>query len=223
MHAPAEGVAQRARTAWQTPRLRYRLGLVVFLLVSLSAFGHIVEDYLTGDPIVRWDVSFASWLHERSSPELVSVFKVITLLGNGAVLLPIVLAVGFALWRRGSANEAALLAGVAIGIEILNPLLKLVFHRPRPELSFVHLGTYSFPSGHAAGATAIYGVLVFLAARHASAARRVVLVAALVAVVALVDFSRLYLGAHYLSDVLAGSALGASWLALCLLAYELRR
>jgi membrane-associated phospholipid phosphatase len=148
---------------------------------------------------------------------------VITQTGGAVVLTLIVAAVVFALVRRRSARDAVLLVVVAVGIQIINPALKLAFHRPRPELSFVHLDTYSFPSGHAAGATAIYGALVFLAARRASVARRVTLVAGAVVVIALVDFSRLYLGAHYLSDVLAGSALGASWLALCLLVYELRR
>jgi undecaprenyl-diphosphatase len=220
----AESFTQRARLAWQTPRERKRLELVTFLLVSLAAFGHIVEDYLTGDPIVRWDVSFASWLHEHSNPALVTAFKLITIAGNAAFLALVVVAVGVVLLRRRARNDAVLLAAVALGIEILNAGLKLAFHRPRPELSFIHLDTYSFPSGHAAGATAIYGVLVFLAARHASVVRRVALVAAAVVLIALVDFSRLYLGAHYLSDVLAGSALGASWLALCLLVqHELRR
>ncbi|MDX6397865.1 MAG: hypothetical protein QOJ43_1273, partial [Gaiellaceae bacterium] len=82
----AESFTQRARLAWQTPHERKRLELVTFLLVSLAAFGHIVEDYLTGDPIVRWDVSFASWLHEHSNPALVTAFKLITIAGNAAFL-----------------------------------------------------------------------------------------------------------------------------------------
>lgn len=216
-------VAQRARNAWQVPQFRHRVFLLAFLLVSLTAFGHIVEDYLTGDPLVRWDVSFASWLHEHSNPALVSAFKTITVAGNAAALALIVGAVAIVLVRRRLINDALLLIGVFVGIEILNAGLKLAFHRPRPELSFIHLDTYSFPSGHAAGATAVYGALVFLAATHAFISRRVTLVAVAVVLIALVDFSRLYLGAHYLSDVLAGSALGASWLAVCLLVRESRR
>jgi undecaprenyl-diphosphatase len=213
----------RAKRAWETPRLRYRLGLVVFLLTSLFAFGHIVEDYLTGDPIVRWDVSFAAWLHEHSSEFLVTVFKVLTHAGGIAVLAPLTAAVVVVLYRRGARGDAALVACVVIGISLLNAGLKLAFHRPRPELGFLHLDTYSFPSGHASASTAAYGLFAYLLGRNASRRRRILLGVAVVLIVAVVDFSRLYLGVHYLSDVLAGSALGASWLALCLLVHELLR
>jgi membrane-associated phospholipid phosphatase len=220
----AESLVQRAKLAWQTPRQRKRLELVAFLLVSLTAFGHIVEDFLTGDPIVRWDVSFAAWLHEHSSEHLVTVFKVATHAGGFAVLVPLTTAVVLVLHRRGARGDAALVACVMIGITLLNAGLKLAFHRPRPELGFLHLDTYSFPSGHAAASTAAYGVFAYLLGRNASRGRRIALGVAVVLIVAVVDFSRLYLGVHYLSDVLAGSALGASWLAFCLLVqHELRR
>ena len=100
-----------------------------------------------------------------------------------------------------------LLIAVAGGIEVLNALLKLLFHRPRPELAFVHLDTYSFPSGHAAGSAAIYSMLAVLAARGVRTRGRV-LVGSADALVLTIGFSRLYLGAHYLSDALAGLALG---------------
>lgn len=68
-----------------------------------------MEDYLTGDPIVRWDVEFARWLHEHSSGWLVEFFKIVTPAGNAVVLGVIVVAIGFVLLRRGRANDAALL------------------------------------------------------------------------------------------------------------------
>jgi membrane-associated phospholipid phosphatase len=207
----------------RSPHFLYRLFLLSFLGAALFAFAHVVEDYLTGDPIVRWDVRLAVWLHGHTSELLLSGFKVLTFAGNAAVLALLTCAGLALLWRRGARTDAYLLAGVALGVEVLNAGLKLAFHRPRPELAYVHLDTYSFPSGHAAGAAAVYGVLVFLLARGASRRRRVALGVGVVALLALVDFSRLYLGAHYLSDVLAGSALGASWLAACLLVHELRR
>jgi undecaprenyl-diphosphatase len=203
--------------------LRKRGELVVFLLASLFAFGHVVEDYLTGDPIVRWDVSLAAWLHERSSEHLVTAFKVLTYAGALAVLVPLTTALVIVLSRRGARGDAALVACVVIGIILLNAGLKLAFQRPRPELGFLHLDTYSFPSGHASAATAAYGVFAYLLGRNASRGRRILLGVAVVLIVAVVDLSRLYLGVHYLSDVLAGSALGASWLALCLLVHEVLR
>jgi membrane-associated phospholipid phosphatase len=202
------------------PRARSQLALLVAFVGACAAFGNIVEDYLTGDPIVRWDVEFAAWLHSHSGPELVSLFNVVTLLGNVAVLLLLTLAVTFLLLRRGAVDEAALVCVVALGIELLNGGLKLLFHRPRPELAYVHLDTYSFPSGHAAGATAIYGVLVFLALRRRPLHAKLLSGAAFAVLVTVIGFSRLYLEVHYLSDVLAGISLGLVWLTAWLFLFE---
>jgi len=124
--------------------------------------------------------------------------------------------------RRGRVNEAALLCAGALGIELLNPILKLVFHRPRPELAFVHLETYSFPSGHATGSAAVYGLVLYLIARNLRHRWQIVGATAYVVLVAVIGFSRLYLEVHYLSDVLAGVCLGAAWASLCLFVYERR-
>jgi undecaprenyl-diphosphatase len=204
------------------PRTLTISGLLTVLVAALAAFGHLVEDYLTGDPIVRWDVEFARWLHEHSSGPLVEFFKVVTLAGNAAVLGVIVVAVGFVLLRRGRANDAALLFLAFGGASVVNALLKLVFHRPRPELAFVHLDTYSFPSGHAAASSATFATMAYLLARrHHSTRARIWIGLGTAAGIALVGFSRLYLGAHYLSDVLAGISFGIAWAATSLLSYTL--
>jgi undecaprenyl-diphosphatase len=196
--------------------------LLVVLVAALAAFGKLVEDYLTGDPIVRWDVEFAHWLHEHASSALVTFFKIVTLAGNAAVLGAIVFGVGFVLVRRGRANEAALLVLAFGGASIVNALLKLVFQRPRPELAFVHLDTYSFPSGHAAASSATFATMAYLlGCRHHSTAARIWIGLGAAAAIALVGFSRLYLGAHYLSDVLAGISFGIAWAAGSVLVYTL--
>ncbi|MBV9890259.1 MAG: phosphatase PAP2 family protein, partial [Rhizobacter sp.] len=98
-------------------------------------------------------------------------------------------------------------------------LLKLAFHRGRPSFDdpFVTLATYSFPSGHVAGSTIFYGLLVVAVfARTTSARWRALAVAGALLAVALVAFSRMLLGAHFLSDVIAAFAEGAAWLAIAL-------
>lgn len=204
------------------PRLYVQLALLTVVAVAVWAFGLVVEDYLTGDPLVRWDVEFSRWLHEHSSATLVSVFNVLTLAGTVAALGLLVAGVALHLLRRGRVNEAAFLCLAALGIEIVNPILKVVFQRPRPELAYVHLETYSFPSGHAAGSAAVYALVLYLLARNARPRWQLVSAAAYVAVVAAVGFSRLYLEVHYLSDVLAGVALGAAWAGASLFVYESR-
>ena len=205
------------------PNLQVQAFLLLAFLGAAAAFGHIVEDYLTGDPIVRWDVEFSGWLHQHSNPTLISTFKVFTLLGSVPFHALLVLVVTLLLLRRSRLNEAVLVAFSALGIEILFSVLKLAFHRPRPELAYVHLDTYSFPSGHASGSAAIYAVLFYLAARRLAVIGKVLLTFAYVALVGLIAFSRLYLEVHYLSDVLAGITLGVSWAAACLFIYERSR
>jgi hypothetical protein len=102
---------------------------------------------------------------------------------------------------------------------LLNLLLKQAYERLRPRFDdpLVTLDTYSFPSGHTAAAVAFYGVLAaFLVSRFHDARRRAAIVAVAMGAVALVAFSRLYLGAHYLSDVVAAACSSTAWLVLCL-------
>jgi undecaprenyl-diphosphatase len=147
---------------------------------------------------------------------------VITLAGNTVVLVVLVTAIGIVLLRRTRPNEATVIALALVGSALLNGALKLLFHRPRPELAFVHLDTYSFPSGHAAVSTATFSTIAFLLGRRYRSlrARLLIPLGTLVAIL-LVGFSRLYLGAHYLSDVLAGISVGFGWAMLCLIAYTL--
>jgi membrane-associated phospholipid phosphatase len=210
-------------TRRREPELQAQTFLLLSLLGAVAAFGHIVEDYLTGDPLVRWDVEFSRWLHEHSNPTLLSAFKVFTLLGSVPFLTFLVLVVALLLLRRRLVNEAVLVATGALGIEVLFSVLKLLFHRPRPELAYVHLDTYSFPSGHAAGSAAIYAILFYLAARHFQRRGKLVLAHAFVVLVGLIAFSRLYLEVHYLSDVLAGITLGVAWATGFLFIYERTR
>lgn len=211
-----------ARLRARDPQTVTLSALTACLVLSLAAFAHLVEDYLTGDPIVRWDVRFALWLHEHASHPLVRFFDVVTLAGNGAVLILVVLAIGIVFLRRARPNDAGVLVLALGGAAVVNGLLKLVFHRERPELSFVHLDTYSFPSGHAAVSSATFATLAYLLGRRFTSTRaRLSLALATVVAVCLVGFSRLYLGAHYLSDVLAGISFGLAWASLCLIVYTI--
>jgi len=109
------------------------------------------------------------------------------------------------------------------GASILDRWLKLVVHRPRPPYARAIIHSWSFPSGHAMGALVGIGMLTYVLLRFAEATRRTRLVAwaAATVVIALIGVSRVYLGVHYLSDVIGGYAVGAAWLALCIWAVEL--
>jgi undecaprenyl-diphosphatase len=123
--------------------------------------------------------------------------------------------------------EAAYALGSAVGSWVLNNTLKLIIVRPRPSASLVEVysarPTWSFPSGHVMSYVALYGFLFYLA--YAIAPRSAWRTAALVllgALVSLVGLSRIYLGAHWASDVLGGYLFGTVWLAVVISLYRSR-
>jgi undecaprenyl-diphosphatase len=211
----AHGITAAVTAAWHDPKQRRLAVALAAAVLSALAFAHIAEDYVTNDPLVRWDLSFARWLAGERSTVGVDFFRFLTFIGSPAVALAVGTVVCAVLYRRGRLVEAALLPVVLGGAELLNLILKLSFHRPRPDVAFVHIDTYSFPSGHAMISTATYGALAYLAwGRLVTPRARVALVFGTVVFVGLIGFSRLYLGVHYLSDVLAGIAGGVFWLAV---------
>jgi undecaprenyl-diphosphatase len=162
------------------------------------------------------DEAVRAALHARSSPALTAVMLWLTHLGAERVLVP--LGAAAALWlARESRRAAWLFVAVLLGGELLSEGLKLLFHRPRPHPFFgvAEPFTYSFPSGHAFMSVCFYGLLALYAApRLRTHAARVILWIAVAAIAAVVGFSRVYLGVHYLSDVIGGYALGVAWIAV---------
>lgn len=199
------------------------LGGLVVLTLGAWVFGALAENLAEGDTDA--DVRLANWLHDHASPGWTEFFEAVTVLGNVPTLAVVTLLAGVVLWRRGLTRELQLLLLAAVGAEILTVGLKLGFERERPFFSdpLATESTYSFPSGHSSVSLAVYGTIGFIAARHARTRRRQigVLVAA-AALVLLIGFSRLYLGVHYLSDVIAGYAVGLAWVALCVVLLHLR-
>lgn len=151
----------------------------------------------------------------------------VTALGGGTVLTLVTVGViGFLLagrrWSRALFVTAAVVGGVS-----LNALLKLGYARPRPELvsHLVNVTSTSFPSGHAMNSAAVYLTLGVLMARAVQGRRlKLYLVGMAALLTLLIGSSRVYLGVHYPTDVLAGWTAGAAWATLCwLIAERLRR
>ncbi|MBK4734682.1 bifunctional DedA family/phosphatase PAP2 family protein [Noviherbaspirillum pedocola] len=198
--------------------LRLTMGAVILIGASWL-FGGIAEDVLTGDPLTIIDVRVASWFHEHATPAVTRVMLAVTHL-NGPLAISVyaTLVAVYLAWKRNWYWLACLLATVPSGM-LLNVLMKFAFHRARPsfEHPILSLTTYSFPSGHAAGSTLFFGLLgTFLISRFGQWRRKVLIAILAIAMATIVSFSRVYLGAHYLSDVLAGMTEGVAWLSLCL-------
>lgn len=196
------------------------IGLVLILLAGI-AFGEIAEDVVEGDTITVIDVQLAHWFRARATEGFTRAMLFITHWNGivGTSVMTALLAIWFA-YRKAYYWLIVLLAVVPGGM-LLNVILKHIFRRQRPSLEdpLLTLATYSFPSGHTVAATLFYGVLAcFLVRRNPQWPRRVLIVGAACLMVMLVALSRMYLGVHYLSDVMAASMEGAAWLAVCVTA-----
>jgi membrane-associated phospholipid phosphatase len=172
------------------------------------------------NPLGGTDHELAKWFHERLTPAFVAVLHAFTDFGSGEWIGIVVFAlVLFFAWKRWWPSLVTLIVAVPGGM-LLNEWLKILVHRQRPFLDgpFVDWSGYSFASGHTIGATLLYGQLLLfilpaLKARH----WRLLSILSAMLMVALVGFSRIALGAHFLTDVLAAILFGIVWLALCVI------
>lgn len=193
-------------------------GILVFATMTLT-LGEISEDVINHEPLTIADAQLSGWLHTHSSPFATSAMFVATSLGATVIVTCISIAMALYLLWRGRFYWLAALVSSVVGGMLLNKLLKYIFHRARPHFddSILSLTSYSFPSGHTMMATVLYGVLAaYLFARTPDWRWRGLIIFSAGLLIAVVGFSRIYLGAHYLSDVLAAMAEGLAWLSLCL-------
>ena len=193
-------------------------GFLIFATMTLT-LGEISEDVINREPLTVADVQLSNWLHAHATRSMTTAMFVGTSLGSTLIVTCIAVALAlFLLWRKHFYWLAAAVSSVLGGI-LLNKLLKYIFHRARPHFTdpILNLDSYSFPSGHTMMATVLYGVLaVYLFSKISDLRRRVLIVLVAGLLIVWVGFSRIYLGAHYLSDVLAAMAEGLAWLSLCL-------
>jgi len=184
------------------------------LLLAAWLFLGVLEDVVTGDPLVRADAAIYNLLQGLRSPSVDRLMVAITELGSGFVLWVLTVAVVlWLLWRRAWHAAAYWLAAIGLA-SLLGMVIKTTLHRPRPAPVSSGWDSFSFPSGHATSSAALYGFLAFLLAQGLGPKGRTAAVSAVVLLVALIGISRLYLGAHWLSDVLGGLAFGTAWIAL---------
>jgi len=178
---------------------------------GLFLFAWIAEEVMENNTR-RFDAAVRSWVHQYSSPSMTSVAKIASWLGEYGVAIAFVIALVVFLvlhWQRAAIWLTATLAGALV----LNVSLKYAFHRQRPTPFFVPVPhTYSFPSGHALFSFCFYGVLAGLIAdRVESRVAEVCVWGGAVLLIAAIGLSRIYLGVHYPTDVIAGYVAAAVW------------
>ncbi|MDA3947521.1 MAG: LssY C-terminal domain-containing protein [Helicobacteraceae bacterium] len=197
--------------------------LTLTFIYIFILFAGIVEDLITSDSIVAVDIRIANLMGIFRTDTLTTVFTWITLLAKSQIILGLITVtiVFLFIWRRYT-EILALLVAVA-GSVTFTFLGKLAFHRPRPETAIYIENAFSFPSGHATVAVSFYGFLAYLLLRHASSWKsKVNLFFASILLISAIGISRIYLGAHYISDVWSGYLVGAMWLLIAISMSEWR-
>ncbi len=186
-------------------------------LASLFVF---VADEIVEDRRLRLDLRFADWIRSHGNPAVTWIMNVVTDLASSTIAVPL-LFVTVALLLAHRRRRAAVLVTVTWPLgQVLVALMKLDYHRARPDLGpgAAPFEGYSFPSGHTFTAVVTYGLLAALIAQRLSGRARWTPWAVATLVVVGVGYSRVYLGAHYPVDVLGSLLLGGAWLRATLLA-----
>jgi undecaprenyl-diphosphatase len=194
-------------------------GLIFFIVTTTAV--------IRFDSVTAWDTNALQWLHSRTSPFGIGIFSAITFLGQTLFLDFLGVVIALLLVRK---HQVVLMVGwivALIGGEMTESVLKLWIRRPRPEFAFLILNrpTFSLPSGHAMNSTIAYSMLAYVLVsvwKPGRAAEAGMIIVAALLVIG-IGFSRIYLGVHYISDVVAGISAGMFWFGLCVSATTLLR
>ena len=185
--------------------------LVVMLVTASSLLSEIAESVAESDAIVQVDNRFSLFLSIHRSEPLSKTLYMITHLGSRNASIILGLAVLALSAFRKKLLHGIVLAIILVGMGLSITVTKLLFQRSRPaDIAYYLEESFSFPSGHSATAMTLYGFLIFLFLHESERLRGPVLLAGTLLILA-IGFSRIYLGVHYLSDVLGGFLLGGMW------------
>jgi cation-transporting ATPase E/undecaprenyl-diphosphatase len=218
----ARRLAARDVLAWligrESPKW-FVVSAAALMLGGAWLFLGVLEDVVSQDPLVQVDGLVHDLLQSVRTPLVDGVAVAITELGDVQVVLPVALvALGWFIAGRRWRTAVYWLAALGVA-EALVKLIKLALHRPRPGAAYAGIEQFSFPSSHATLSVVVYGFLAFLVLHSAARRTRAVALCFVAGLVGTIALSRIYLGVHWVSDVMAGLAFGTAWIAALGLAY----
>ncbi|WHY88347.1 phosphatase PAP2 family protein [Neobacillus novalis] len=201
--------------------MNLKVHLVIAFIISLvCVIGFIFISLLISDhKIIDFDSDVIAAIQGLESPTLTKVMKFFTLIGSFSVVSVIIIILIIFLYKvLHHRLELILFISAIIGSAVLNQILKLIFHRVRPDFHrLIDISGYSFPSGHAMNAFTVYVILSFLLWRHIpSRWGRSVLIIFSVFMIMAIGISRIYLGVHYPSDIIGGYLASGFWLTVAI-------
>jgi len=194
--------------------------LIVVLIGAAWLFIGIAEDVITGDPLVAFDQAVFELLQGLRNRPVDALMIAITELGDTTVVVAVTVVVLGLLLLRRSWRTAGYFLSAVVGASLFNTAIKVAVHRERPNPDlYVGWSGFSFPSGHSTENAALYGFIAFLACRRLPVTGRISVVLPIMMLVLAIAVSRVYLGAHWFSDVSAGLAFAAVWLTILMISY----
>jgi membrane-associated phospholipid phosphatase len=191
----------------------------VVLLGALA--GGVLDMVRTGSGFARWDEAVAAWGAEHATAVSTAILTGVTQLGSSWVALPAALLVGWYGYQRwASFNALGFMAAVVIGHIAISNLLKILVERDRPPVEHL-VGTLSssFPSTHSGTAVAVWAAAALVVGADRGQVQRAALGVSAAIVAGAVAASRALLGVHWLTDVVAGFAIGLAWFILVAIAF----
>ena len=198
-------------------------GAIAIAVAFLLVFSWIAER-VEVQATMRFDLAVRGWVHRFASPGLTTFMEAMSFIG-GQVLAVLAIVTPAGLWLRKKRRAAAWMTLTMAGALVLDLALKYAFHRARPVPFFGGVPpTYSFPSGHSMFSFCFFGTLAgLLSARSDSRLATVCYYMAAAILTGLIGLSRIYLGVHYPTDVLAGFVAAAFWVSTVVLLDRFRR
>jgi membrane protein DedA with SNARE-associated domain/membrane-associated phospholipid phosphatase len=198
------------------PRGRFGLFLTFNLVLMIAGawlFGSLIQDVTTDDQLAVFDRPAMEFVVEHRDPAVDDIMLRVSQAGSTPVLLALVAVTGGWSYFRTKRLRWALFLGVTIAGAIgLYELIKVLVERPRPAISpLIDVGGWSFPSGHATASAAVFAAVAYVLTRQTSWKAGVVFWTVAIFGAGLIAFSRVYLGAHWPTDAMAGLTLGALW------------
>ena len=178
------------------------------------ALAETFEAVVGVDGIARLDRPVAEWFSDHRTWWLTDAMRWVSALGGATGGLVALVVAGWAGWHRSTWRPLLVVAAALSGAVVTSQAIKHLVGRPRPTLSVAATAGFAFPSGHTTTTVAVAGAVAWLVAWHRPWRQQVACWALAVSVGAVVGFSRAYLGAHWLTDVVGGWLLGTVWLAV---------
>jgi undecaprenyl-diphosphatase len=224
---PATRLGKQSGNMDDKKSTQIRLGLIlVSVIITLVIFASLAEDVVNHEELSAHDPILGNWIVSHASPEGDRVFSAIAFWGNALTITAGTVGLNLWLSKRKRWEQIIFLDAAVGGEAMLNLVLKQIFVRPRPAYPHTFLTEvgFSFPSGHAMASVVFYGAIAYLSYAYLKTLRAKVLVTiGAVFIAGIIGYSRLYLGVHFLSDVIAGWVAGGFWLSACILADQLHR